>query len=241
VTVHVATVHHRDDRFADIQLDALERWIDEPLETWAVLDNVTSNRFDHVVTTTETKHGPRLDVIARSIIKAANPSDLIMFIDGDAWPVAFVTPAVWDAVRRGKILAVRRDESPAGPWPHPLFCVTTVEDWDRLDASWVPETWADPTVKLRYDVGAGVGRRLLEEGRDFLPLLRLNTSDPHPLFFGVYGDKNGPLIYHHGAGFRSKYSKASRPEDTIEAIQALSDRILGEAKTDPNFWRTLVK
>jgi hypothetical protein len=34
-------------------------------------------------------------------------------------------------------------------------------------------------------------------------VLRTNRRNPHPLFFGVYGD----VIYHHGAGFRLPISR----------------------------------
>ena len=31
----------------------------------------------------------------------------------------------------------------------------------------------------------------------------MNSTDVHPLFFALYGDaEHGPLVYHHGAGFR---------------------------------------
>jgi hypothetical protein len=43
----------------------------------------------------------------------------------------------------------------------------------------------------------------LEEQRvEWRPLVRTNTTDMHPLFFGVYGH----YIYHHGAGSRAKWS-----------------------------------
>jgi hypothetical protein len=240
MVIHVATVHHRDPRFIDLQLAALTRWMGEPFETWAVTDGVPGDRFDHVVTATSTKHGPRLDAITAAITQTADPSDVILFLDGDAWPVADPTPTIREVTDRGEILAVRRDESPAGPWPHPLFCAVTVTTWAALDASWAPETWHDPAVALRYDVGAGVGRRLIETHRVFTPLLRMNAHNPHPLFFGVYGRHGQALVYHHGAGFRPKFSHASRPSDTVEAIQALSDEILACAVADPAFWCELV-
>ena len=32
---------------------------------------------------------------------------------------------------------------------------------------------------------------------------RVNVVNAHPLFFGLYGDdEHGPLVYHHGGGFR---------------------------------------
>ena len=46
-------------------------------------------------------------------------------------------------------------------------------------------------------------RQLEEHNIDWLPLLRSNTRNPDPLWFGVYGHR----IYHHGAGFRDRDSR----------------------------------
>ena len=38
---------------------------------------------------------------------------------------------------------------------------------------------------------------------EWLPLLRTNTDNPHPLWFAIYDHH----VYHHGAGFRPRYSR----------------------------------
>ena len=48
------------------------------------------------------------------------------------------------------------------------------------------------------DVGANLYKQLIDRRIDWLPLLRSNKVNLHPLYFGIYGG----AIYHHGAGFR---------------------------------------
>lgn len=49
------------------------------------------------------------------------------------------------------------------------------------------------------DVGGNLLREFERRGTSWLPLLRSNSVDLHPLFFGMYADR----IYHHGSGFRA--------------------------------------
>jgi hypothetical protein len=67
--------------------------------------------------------------------------------------------------------------------------------------------WPDLGGAEVSDVGGNLLGLLEAAGVDWLRLRRLNRADPHPLFFGVYGDDHGPLVYHHGAGFRDALSR----------------------------------
>src|SRR5690606_6250043 len=114
--------------------------------------------------------------------------------------------------------------------------------WVELGASWVPATWPDQSVKHRFDVGVNVLIRL--GARPWKRLLRTNTRNPHPLFFGVYG--NPPLIYHHGAGFRPPFSSRDGRETTsatraerLAHNETLSRELHQAATVDPDFWRCL--
>jgi hypothetical protein len=52
-------------------------------------------------------------------------------------------------------------------------------------------------------VGANLLRQLELTGTPWTQVLRTNRRNPHPLFFGIYGD----AVYHHGAGFRRPFSR----------------------------------
>lgn len=240
--IHVATIHHRDDRFVDLQAAALDRHLDEPYQVHTIADQVEVPADWQIVTTRHTTHGPRLDVLAHHILDQADDDDLIVFLDGDAWPVANPIPTIRRAATDGWLLAVRRDEGSGAGWPHPSFCATTVHRWRRLRASWRPTMWPDRTVQHRFDVGVGVLRRLV--GRRWTPLLRSNTVNPHPLFFAVYGH----LVYHHGAGFRRPFTSRDGRETDGDAAavrhrlarnRQMSDDWLAAARSSPDFWRSL--
>ena len=48
----------------------------------------------------------------------------------------------------------------------------------------------------------------------WLPLLRTNTNDLHPLWFAVYGHH----VYHHGAGFRPRQSRVEAYATERESV-----------------------
>jgi hypothetical protein len=56
------------------------------------------------------------------------------------------------------------------------------------------------------DVGGNLLHRLRDLGVDWLPLLRTNTTNLHPLWYGVYDHR----VYHHGAGFRNQVARIDR-------------------------------
>jgi hypothetical protein len=59
------------------------------------------------------------------------------------------------------------------------------------------------------DVGAELLRELRKRDLGWRELLRMNTTDLHPLYYAIYGDPQlGPVVYHHGAGFRVRRSRA---------------------------------
>jgi hypothetical protein len=68
-------------------------------------------------------------------------------------------------------------------------------------------------------VGGTLYNQLLERGADWLPLLRTNTRELHPLWFAIYGDH----VYHHGAGFRRRVSRVDVADNADLASPRLRD------------------
>jgi hypothetical protein len=123
-----------------------------------------------------------------------------MFVDGDAFPIAPLDRWLDRTLERHPLAAVRRDENNGDRQPHPCFCVTTVGFWNDIDGDWQEgtTTWLDNAGREVSDVGGALLGNLEARQVDWLPLLRSNVVDLHPLLFGVYAD----IVYHHGAGFR---------------------------------------
>ncbi|HEY5250115.1 MAG TPA: hypothetical protein VIJ09_00540 [Acidimicrobiales bacterium] len=199
--LYVATVHWKSDKWIDIQLRYLKRNVSEPFQTFAVLNGIDpefDKLFDTVVPAYG-MHAGKLNLLAAEIGAVGKPDDIILFLDGDAFPIADPMPAIHQALSEGSLLAVRRDENSGDPQPHPCFCAIRVAEWQRLQGDWSPgKLWTNRSGEKVTDVGGNLYASLIRTGSRWTPLLRSNLWNPHPLWFGIYGD----VVYHHGAGFR---------------------------------------
>jgi hypothetical protein len=199
--LHIATVHFKSPRWVEVQTRFLKRHIGEPFETWTSLrhiDPAYGRYFDHVVEQ-RGGHAEKLNHLALEISHVADPDDLIMFLDGDAFPIADPMPLVRDGLSRAPLVAVRRAENVNEPQPHPCFCVTSVGTWHSLPGDWSRgHVWPEVEGRLVSDVGANLLRVLELTGTPWVEILRTNGTALNQLFFAVYGD----IVYHHGAGFR---------------------------------------
>ena len=144
-------------------------------------------------------HAGKLNHLAMEISEVAEDDDRLMFLDGDAFPIADPLPLIEDGLGRASLLAVRRAENAEEPQPHPCFCVTTVGTWRRLRGDWTAgPTWPGAHGRPITDVGGNLLRRLELTQTPWVEVLRTNRNNLDSLYFAIYGD----VIYHHGAGFR---------------------------------------
>lgn len=207
--IHVATVHWRSDRWIDKQLRAFEKFLPRPFKTYAFLNRLPtdqSHKFDYASSQPIKDHATKLNLLGELIcFSADDPSDLLVFIDGDAFPVAPLGGIVEERLDRHRLIAAQRRENNGDLQPHPCFCVTTVGFWKEIGSDWYSGyKWNDPQGQAVTDVGGNLLGTLTEAKVDWYPLLRVNAIDVHPLFFGLYGDTtHGALVYHHGGGFRT--------------------------------------
>ncbi len=199
--LHVATVHYASPRWIEIQTSRLRRHLQVPYTTWTSLEKIDpayGARFDRVLEQ-RGLHAAKLNHLAMEICHEADRDDLIMFLDGDAFPIADPMPLVERGLAQAPLVAVRRAENAEEPQPHPSFCVTTVGTWLSLPGDWCAgQTWIGPRGHPTSDVGGNLLRRLELNGTPWVEVLRSNRRDLDPLYFAVYGE----AIYHHGAGFR---------------------------------------
>jgi len=208
--IHVATVHWRDARWIEVQRRYLERHVGAPFRVYADLEGIDERSgalFDHVQDLAASRsfengivaHTEKLNALVRSIAESAEHDDVLLFLDGDAFPVASVRSLVDDVLPHRPLVAVRRDENLGDPQPHPSFCVTTVGFWNEIGGDWSwGHTWRNAAGREVTDAGGNLLGILEARGIDWHPLLRTNRRNLHPMWFGVYGD----VAYHHGAGFR---------------------------------------
>jgi hypothetical protein len=200
--LYVATVHYRSPRWIAIQTSYLRRHISVPFQTWTSLEGIDPSYGTHFDRVLEQQglHAAKLNHLATEIAHVAREEDLLMFLDGDAFPIADPWPLIEQGLSGAALIAVRRAENVDEPQPHPSFCVTTVGAWQKLCGDWTAgPVWKGAHGNPTSDVGANLLRKLELTGTPWVPVLRSNRHDVDPLYFGIYGD----VVYHHGAGFRT--------------------------------------
>ena len=271
--IRVATVHWRDPRWIDVQLRYLARHLPEPYLVYADLEAIDpaehGPKFHHVADLAATKsfengifsHTEKLNALAETIAAESDPDDVVLFLDGDAFPIAPVGPFLDDVQ------------------PHPAFAATTAGFWQEIGGDWNPGyRWRNAAGKEVTDAGGNLLGILRERDVEWYPLLRTNRRNLRPLWFAVYDD----LAYHHGAGFRGglcrrdretigrvpepppdpspeaglrerlawelrvrkwywieKRPVVKRERETLRRNKELSDRIYSELQRDESFWLTV--
>ena len=210
--LYIASVHHKSPQWIEIQTQHLREHISVPFQTWTSLEGIDpayARYFDRVLQQ-KGMHAGKLNHLASEISYEAADEDLLMFLDGDAFPIADPMPLIEEALAKAPLLAVRRVENVDEPQPHPCFCVTTVGTWRSLAGDWTAgPVWPGARGRPTSDVGANLLRRLELSKTPWVPVLRTNRRNVDPLYYGIYGD----VIYHHGAGFRAgDLSPADRDE-----------------------------
>jgi hypothetical protein len=198
--INVVTVHWRTAKWVEPQLGYLQRNLPGPYRVFASLNEIDpalGARF-YFADEVEGGHGEKLNALADVVAERAEEGETLVFLDGDAFPVRPLVPWLDDVLARYPLCAVRRDENLGDRQPHPSLCATTVGFWNEIGGDWRGAPWTNAAGREVVDAGGRLRGALEEHGVEWLPLLRTNTYNPHPLWFGVYAHR----IYHHGAGFQ---------------------------------------
>jgi hypothetical protein len=232
--IHIATVHHRSNQWIDIQRQYLARNLPDSFRVYAALEGVvglTGGEFD-VVVPSMGPHAGKLNLLGRVVLEHAEPDDVLVFLDGDAFPIADPMPLVREALASVPLVAVRRNENLGDRQPHPCFCATTADFWDSIRGDWSSgATWTAANGTDVSDVGGNLLWALERRAIKWTKIRRTRSVGRHPLFFGIYGD----VLYHHGAGFRSGRSRFDG--STIPRFMRLLPRALGISAAADQAWR----
>ena len=92
--IHVVTVHWQDDRWIAPQLRFLDRFLPAEHRTYAALNGIDpalGRRFSFAADL-DGKHPEKLNRLAEIAREHADPEDLLLFVDGDAFPIAAGRP-----------------------------------------------------------------------------------------------------------------------------------------------------
>jgi hypothetical protein len=202
--VTVVTVHYEDASWIDPQRRYLARFMETDYHLHASLEEIPEGekaKFDGVVDSPTHYHADKLDLLfARAIDDGASDEDILVALDGDAFPIAPLFPRLEQLLRDHPLVAVQRLENNGDRQPHPCFAATTAGFWRQLQGNWQRGyQWRNADGESITDVGGNLLGKLEEKNLNWLPLHRTNTFNLHPVMFGIYGN----LVYHHGAGFRN--------------------------------------
>ncbi len=202
--IHILTVHWQEDAWVDIQLSYLHKFIRQPFRVYSFLNNLPQeHRKKYFYSSTEPikEHAVKLNILADiASFNMEGPDDLLIFIDGDAFPIGDVISFGVNKLKNYPLIAVQRKENLGDIQPHPCFCLTTLKFWKDINGDWKEGyQWKNLLENTVTDVGGNLLNILQENGFEWYPMLRSNKRNLHPLFFGIYED----LIYHHNAAFRS--------------------------------------
>src|SRR6056297_21129 len=207
--IYVLTVHWKDDRWIDVQLGYLQRFIGEPFKIFAFLnyiDRVHESKFDYVSCEPIASHAVKLNLLADiATVDSSDPEeDLLLFLDGDAFPVGDLGGFARRKLENCALVAVVRSEN-GDVQPHPCCCLTSIASWASIGGDWKSGyRWENAFGESVTDVGGNLLERLQTLNVPWHAMHRTKGLTKHPLFFALYDD----LVYHHGAGFRDPFSRA---------------------------------
>lgn len=232
--IHIATVHWNTARWIDLQQSYLRQHLKSEFRIYAWLNNIPdapADSFYYATREPVDSHALKLNLLADIICaSSASADDILIFMDGDAFPVGNLETLIHAKLPAAKLVAVQRLENNRDLQPHPCFCATTVGFWREIKGDWkAGHCWKNVHGDEVTDVGGNLLKALDERGVKWVPLLRSNKRNPHPVFFGIYGD----VIYHHGAGFRNAETRI----DMTSLQFKTGDRVL--AKIVPGFGRRI--
>lgn len=215
--IHIATVHYQTDKWIDIQLSYLKKYIEQPYRVYAFLSGDAvrhKDKFYYASVEPIDDHATKLNILADIVYFAQeDENDILMFLDGDAFPISNLDQAIASSMAEYPLVAVQRVENLGDIQPHPLFCYTTPNFWRKIRGDWRKGYEWQTKLGLRTDVGGNLLKILTDHCIQWEKLHRTSGSPLHKIFYGVYGN----LVYHHGSGFRIPTSRY----DWVMPIKAL--------------------
>lgn len=169
-------------------------------------------------------HLSKLGMLSEMIFKEAKEDDAILFMDGDAWPIAPMDEFIEDCLRDYSAGAVVRSENNERH-AHPSFCFAKAALWRDLGIKWRGGTIGTNQYNVTYPVAV-----LRENKKEWMGLKRTGGLSNHEVFFSIYGDK----VYHHDAGFRlpvSAYCRGKGFNITREESMEMLNSFIEKYKT----------
>lgn len=193
----VFTDHQNSEKWARLQHLFVEQTTAGGHHHVAVYNGIDPSISQHIspITTVlrRTSHLDCLGIILDYFRQATDDSFLIL--DSDCWPIKKGWARILDVMLAGRLYAAPVRTENFDLFPHPCAFYMRKEMLPHVNFDFVPQ----PNLMgyTTADVGSAMPTKLA--GRPiWLPLIRTNRWNPHPLASAIYGH----LFYHHGGGSR---------------------------------------
>jgi hypothetical protein len=252
-SLYICTVHYKTERWIKRQLFYLRKNIDTDFKVFACVPALRKRKDFHLESSYDPpskgsqNHADKLNYLARLVCEEAGDNDILIFLDGDAFPIAPMTGFLAEKLRTHPLVAVQRMENGGDDYPHPSFAATTVGFWKTIQGDWSEAPYINSQGAEVKDAGGALFQRLTADGIAWQPMLRSNKRNPHPLWYGIYAD----VVYHHGAGYRSPVSRIDSlmsgkqadeflASDEYKKIKKLHKKMLFSVRYNPWFYRKLI-
>lgn len=255
--IYIATVHFRDDMWVLPQRKYLLKNLNQPFKVFSIFQDIDFNEYRHdmynIIDNEDVKHlykdipggmsprskdhGMKLNFLFECISKEAKDDDIVIFLDGDAFPISEKINEILINLNGNYNLIAMQTLEDNYLFPHNAFTACKVGFWKRK-CTWSFEAYGDHII----DIGVNLLNILKDD--EWMKLNRTNVNDLHELFFGIYGD----VIYHHGAGFRPKVFRKDllssnlkydsfQKSNTYNDISLKSDMVYDKINNNFNFWK----
>ncbi len=208
----IATIHWRTAKWIPVQRRYLEKHIPEGFRYFTLLSpGIESGSANQTIVSGQGDHTENLNRLLSVILGSeSEDDDILVFLDGDAFPIAPLKPYFKKCLSGNPMVALERIENAGEYIPHPGFCAAPVGWWRETGLKWgrgsrIREFGNDPGARL-YE---GLQKRNISWGR----IRRSNSKNLHPLFFGTYDE----VLYHHGAGFRDPISRMDLANENVRS------------------------
>ena len=199
--IYIVTVHHKTNMWIELQQKCLQKYTNEEYKIYGCnfqVGEYNKNYFFYENDLPGIGHHPRVSFLTDRILENKNidDDDLILFLDGDAFPIANWVDFVKEKLIDNFLVGVERLENEE-MYPHVSFICTYIKNWKEI-MTW-GDAWQHKGSGGPNDYGSMLGDRLRNKNIKWHKLHRSNKTNYHPLFFGIYDN----LVYHHGCGFRA--------------------------------------
>ena len=217
-TIHIITIHYKSSRWVDLQLNKINKYFNNH-KVWTFYNQVDMTNHAHKfhfckqghvrsrgvsmegIPRRSFNHWTKLNNLTNLIIDDENTheDDILVWMDCDAFPIKNINDFIEERLKSYPVFAVNCPEKNGSIIPHPAFACSTVKFWGKHKLSWEGIRFG-PLGPGTSDTGGFLYKFLKEKSIDWYGLRLTHTLTPHQFYFAIYDE----LIYHHGAGTRSK-------------------------------------